>query len=81
MTRKTWPAAVAAAVAVALSGVSWSQDRYPSRMMRIVTALGPGTSTDVLARYLAEHLRRDLPTSWRNPGRTATRWDCCTLRW
>lgn len=60
LTRKTWLLTSMAALGLAWLGVSWAQDRYPSRLMRIVTAQGPGAATDVLARYLAEQLRRDL---------------------
>lgn len=60
--RKAWLIAGAALLALSWSGVSRSQDKYPNKLIRIVTAQGPGASTDVLARFLAEQLRRDLGT-------------------
>ena len=41
---------------------SWSQDRYPSKPIRMVVALGPGAGADALARFLAGPLGRDLQT-------------------
>jgi len=59
-TPRAWLFAGMAGLIVSWSGLSWSQERYPGRLIRIVTAQGPGAATDVLARFLAEHLRRDL---------------------
>lgn len=40
---------------------AFAQDKYPSKPIRIIVALGPGAGTDVLARFLAtDPLRREL---------------------
>ena len=87
-TPRAWLFAGMAGLIVSWSGLSWSQERYPGRLIRIVTAQGPGAATDVLARFLAEHLRRDLkaefivenkpgggekPLAWRLPAELASR--------
>jgi tripartite-type tricarboxylate transporter receptor subunit TctC len=56
--------AAMAALMVFWAGACESQDKYPSRLVRIVTAQGPGAATDVLARFLADQLRRDLKTDF-----------------
>lgn len=63
LTRKAWLVAAMVLLALPWFGASWSQDRYPSKPIRIVVALGPGSGADALARFLAaEPLRRDLQT-------------------
>lgn len=49
-------------LAVSSLGISRAQDKYPSKPIRIVVALGPGSGADALARFLGEYLRRDLQT-------------------
>ena len=50
-------------VLAALSGASSAQEPYPSRPIKLVVALGPGSGADALARFLAaEPLRRELQT-------------------
>jgi tripartite-type tricarboxylate transporter receptor subunit TctC len=60
--RHAWQAAAIAVIACSVCAASWAQEKYPSRLMRIVTAQGPGAATDVLARFIAERLRRDFKT-------------------
>jgi tripartite-type tricarboxylate transporter receptor subunit TctC len=62
LVHKTWRLALACLLVQCGIGASWAQPKYPSKPVRIVVALGPGTSADVLARFLAESLRRDLQT-------------------
>jgi tripartite-type tricarboxylate transporter receptor subunit TctC len=62
MTAKNLAFAAALAAACA-SGLAWPQDKYPSKPIRLVVALGPGAGADLLARFLAaEPLRRELGT-------------------
>jgi tripartite-type tricarboxylate transporter receptor subunit TctC len=42
--------------------LSRAQDAYPSKAVRLVVALGPGSGADALARFLADPLRRELQT-------------------
>ena len=60
--RKPWLPASALALALCDCGVSWSQDKYPSKPIRIVVALGPGAGADTLARFLTGPLGRELQT-------------------
>jgi tripartite-type tricarboxylate transporter receptor subunit TctC len=58
----------------AISGMAWlalfssgtvaAQDKYPSRPIKLVVALGPGSATDAMARMLADALRQDLKTEF-----------------
>ena len=55
--------AISGVVAFALLGAASAQERYPSRPIKLVVALGPGAGADALARFLAaEPLRRELQT-------------------
>ena len=49
-------------IAFALSGAASAQERYPSRPIKLVVALGPGSGVDSLARMLSDYLRDDLKT-------------------
>jgi tripartite-type tricarboxylate transporter receptor subunit TctC len=56
---------IGTAVALGLfaAQLSWSQEAYPGKPVRLVVALGPGSGADALARFLAaEPLRRELQT-------------------
>ena len=60
--RNDWLMACILALAV-FSGASSAQEPYPSRPIKLVVALGPGSGADALARFLAaEPLRRELRT-------------------
>ena len=64
MTKTSLPL-LAGALAALLAGSapSWSQERYPSKPVRIIVALAPGAGADALARFLAaDPLRRELGT-------------------
>lgn len=49
--------ALAAIVLGSLATLSFAQEPYPSRPVRIVIGFGPGSGTDLLARMVAEELR------------------------
>jgi tripartite-type tricarboxylate transporter receptor subunit TctC len=57
---KAWIAALVAAAICATTGPLAAQDPYPSRTVKIVVALGPGSATDSFARILADGLRTEL---------------------
>ena len=59
-TRKLW--VISALVAFALMGAASAQERFPSRPIKLVVALGPGSGVDSLARMLSDYLRDDLKT-------------------
>ena len=62
-TRKACLLAGLVALSTSSFNVAWSQDSYPSKPVRIVVALGPGSGADALARFLAaDPLRRELQT-------------------
>ena len=55
--------ALVTAAMTLFTGAALAQDKYPSRPIRIIVALGPGAGTDALARFLAaDSLRRELGT-------------------
>jgi tripartite-type tricarboxylate transporter receptor subunit TctC len=39
-----------------LAGTAWAQDKYPSKTVRIIVGYGPGTTSDVFARLIANAL-------------------------
>ena len=51
--------AVAALATTTFSAASFSQDKYPSRYVRVITTTGTGTGPDIVIRYLAEQLSRE----------------------
>lgn len=57
-TRPTWFFGVIAALiaCVGLALPAWSQDKYPSRTVKIIVGYGPGTTSDVFARLIANAL-------------------------
>jgi len=62
-TRKACLLAGLVAISLSSFNAAWSQEKYPSRPVRIVVALGPGSGADALARFLAaDPLRRELQT-------------------
>ncbi len=55
--------ALVTAAMTLFTGATLAQDKYPSKPIRIIVALGPGSGTDALARFLAaDPLRRELGT-------------------
>jgi tripartite-type tricarboxylate transporter receptor subunit TctC len=76
----------------ALAGAASSvhaTEKYPSRTVKIVIALGPGSATDTFARLLADALSITSPALQApllvlrspNPRPTATRWACSIRRY
>jgi len=61
MKRRTFTAVCS--LAAALPFAVAAQATYPSRPIRLVVVTGPGTAADILARYYAERLGRELKTS------------------
>ena len=54
-------AAFACLCCVALStSAANAQDQYPSKVVRIVVPFGPGGTTDIVARVLADELKNRL---------------------
>jgi tripartite-type tricarboxylate transporter receptor subunit TctC len=44
------------------SGAATAQDKYPSKPIKIIIPLGPGSGNDVVTRILSESLEKDLNT-------------------
>lgn len=44
------------------SGTALAQDKYPSKPVKIIIPLGPGSGNDVVTRILSESLEKDLQT-------------------
>jgi len=49
-----------AAVLMAAPGAASAQEKYPNKPIRVVTAFGAGSATDIVARLLAEQVRQVL---------------------
>jgi tripartite-type tricarboxylate transporter receptor subunit TctC len=62
--QKLWMLAATAAIASSIFGICAAQEKYPNRPVRMIVALGAGSSADTLARLLAETLRQDLKTAF-----------------
>jgi tripartite-type tricarboxylate transporter receptor subunit TctC len=60
MSRKLTRRAVLAGAAVALPFARASAQSWPDRQITLIVPFAPGGSTDILARIVAEHLRRSL---------------------
>jgi tripartite-type tricarboxylate transporter receptor subunit TctC len=58
--RRLFLMAVATFVMLGATSELWAQAKYPDRPVRIVTAFGAGSATDIVARLLAEQLRQGL---------------------
>ncbi len=60
---KTWkrlPGVLLSAAVAALASASATAQTYPSQPIRFIVGFSPGSSTDLVARYLAEDLRQRL---------------------
>jgi tripartite-type tricarboxylate transporter receptor subunit TctC len=53
-------ATLGALATLALPGLAGAQERYPNRPVTIIVPWAPGGTTDILARILAEPLRRSM---------------------
>lgn len=62
MARPTVAVLVAGFIVVVLPLTAVAQERYPTRPIKMVVALGAGSATDALARIVAEFLRQELGT-------------------
>lgn len=54
----------AALALVFLAGLSWAQDAWPAKPVRVVVPFPPGQTTDLVARMLAQHLTESLGQSF-----------------
>jgi len=57
-TLKTSPPRVAAAILLAMACVAASAQEYPARTVKLIVAALPGSTPDLTARIVAEHLRK-----------------------
>jgi tripartite-type tricarboxylate transporter receptor subunit TctC len=48
------------ALALALSGTAFAQDKYPSKPVKIIVPYAPGGGTDITARLFGDHLKNGL---------------------
>ena len=62
--RKLWTLGATAVIASSISGTCAAQENYPNKPVKLVVALGGGSSADTLARMLAETLHQDLKTAF-----------------
>ena len=62
--QKLWMLTAVALIASSISGTCAAQEKYPNKPVKLVVALGAGSSADTLARLLAETLRPDLKTAF-----------------
>jgi tripartite-type tricarboxylate transporter receptor subunit TctC len=57
---RRWMCTALAACASMAAGLAIAQEKYPSRPVKIVVPIGPGSAVDSFARMLGESLRNDL---------------------
>ena len=62
MMKQRWRSVIAAVALCAAAGVASGQG-YPDRPVRLIVPFAPGGSTDVLARAVADGLRKELGQS------------------
>ncbi|MBV7481675.1 tripartite tricarboxylate transporter substrate binding protein [Bordetella sp. BOR01] len=53
-------AALAAALSLLAPQIAFSSEAYPDKPLKIVVPLAPGGTTDILSRYLAQELHKNL---------------------
>ena len=49
-----------AALAAAVSGMAFAQDKYPSKPVKIIVPYAPGGGTDITARLFGDHMKNSL---------------------
>src|SRR5579863_2713008 len=64
MIKTFWRVTAAVGLAVVLAGSAAAQDRYPNRSVKILVPYAPGGATDILARVIAEGMRKSLGQSF-----------------
>jgi tripartite-type tricarboxylate transporter receptor subunit TctC len=55
---KVWKAVLAAVASLVLASAAWAQ--YPNRAIKIIVPFAAGGSTDIIARLIAEPLRKEI---------------------
>src|SRR6267154_5043122 len=56
-------ALIIAALVLAFTSAAHAQDKFPSKPIKVITAYGPGSATDIIIRILGEQLRQVLGQS------------------
>src|SRR6266403_236044 len=60
---KRFVALILSALVLAFTSAAHAQDKFPSKPIKVITAYGPGSATDIIIRILGEQLRQVLGQS------------------